>query len=88
MRAIPENGSGVSLYLRQEGRGIGLINNPCLRTAELRRRHSRSERKLGFDADLSDYTICKSMFLHLQADKVLLMTYNPLQGAGIKQAGY
>ena len=88
MRAISENGSGVILYLRQEGRGIGLINK--IRAYELQDKGAdtvEANEKLGFDADLRDYTICKSMFLHLQVDKVRLMTNNPVKVQALNKLG-
>jgi len=88
MRAISENGSGVILYLRQEGRGIGLINK--IRAYDLQDKGAdtvEANEKLGFDADLRDYTICKSMFLHLQVDKVLLMTNNPVKVQALNKLG-
>ncbi len=88
MRTISENGSGVILYLRQEGRGIGLINK--IRAYELQDKGAdtvEANEKLGFDADLRDYTICKSMFLHLQVDKVRLMTNNPVKVQALNKLG-
>jgi GTP cyclohydrolase II len=88
MRSISENGSGVILYLRQEGRGIGLINK--IRAYELQDKGAdtvEANEKLGFDADLRDYTICKSMFLHLQVNKVRLMTNNPVKVQALNKLG-
>ena len=88
MRKISENGCGVILYLRQEGRGIGLINK--IRAYELQDRGAdtvEANEKLGFDADLRDYTICKSMFLHLQVDRLKLMTNNPVKVQALSKLG-
>ncbi|MBT4161412.1 MAG: GTP cyclohydrolase II [Gammaproteobacteria bacterium] len=88
MRAISEHGSGVILYLRQEGRGIGLINK--IRAYELQDRGAdtvEANEKLGFDADLRDYTVCKSMFLHLQVSKLRLMTNNPVKVQALSKLG-
>ena len=88
MRAISEAGSGVILYLRQEGRGIGLINK--IRAYELQDKGAdtvEANERLGFDADLRDYTICKSMFLHLQVRKVKLMTNNPVKVQALTKLG-
>ncbi|GLR69228.1 GTP cyclohydrolase II [Agaribacter marinus] len=75
---IVEEGHGVILYLRQEGRGIGLLNkikaynlqDTGLDTVE-------ANEHLGFDADLRDYSICKLMLDTLNVQKVQLMTNNP-----------
>ena len=88
MRKISEKGQGVILYLRQEGRGIGLINK--IRAYELQDRGAdtvEANERLGFDADLRDYTMTKAMFLHLRVDKISLMTNNPLKVQALTKLG-
>ena len=88
MRTISENGSGIILYLRQEGRGIGLINK--IRAYELQDRGAdtvEANERLGFDADLRDYTICKSMFLHFQVGRLKLMINNPVKVQALTKLG-
>ena len=43
--------------------------------------------RLGFDADLRDYTVCKSMFLHFQINEIRLMTNNPLKVKALSKIG-
>ena len=88
MRKISEKDQGVILYLRQEGRGIGLINK--IRAYELQDRGAdtvEANERLGFDADLRDYTMTKSMFLHLRVNKISLMTNNPLKVQALTKLG-
>ena len=88
MKQISDNGSGVILYLRQEGRGIGLINK--IRAYELQDKGAdtvEANERLGFDADLRDYTVCKPMFLHLQVNRIKLMTNNPLKVQALAKQG-
>ncbi len=88
MKTIAENGSGIILYLRQEGRGIGLINK--IRAYELQDKGAdtvEANERLGFDADLRDYTITKSMFQHFRIKKVKLMTNNPLKVQALTKLG-
>jgi GTP cyclohydrolase II len=88
LQNIVEQGSGVLLYLRQEGRGIGLLN-------KIRAYHLQDEgmdtveanEHLGFDADLRDYGICKLMLDQLNVSRVNLMTNNPKKIAALQNMG-
>ena len=89
MQAIVAAGSGIILYLRQEGRGIGLINK--IRAYKLQDSGAdtvEANVQLGFDADGREYEICKPMFEHFSISKVKLLTNNPrkvsaLEGMGV-----
>jgi GTP cyclohydrolase II len=88
LQQIAQRGRGMVLYLRQEGRGIGLINK--VRAYELQDQGAdtvEANERLGFDADLRDYTICKAMFGHFQVSKVTLMTNNPVKITALKKMG-
>ena len=88
MRTISEKGSGILLYLRQEGRGIGLINK--IRAYNLQDKGAdtvEANERLGFDADLRDYTITRDMFRHFQINKIQLMTNNPVKVQALTKLG-
>lgn len=78
MRRIVEEGRGVILYLRQEGRGIGLLNKiRAYRLQDLGADTVEANEQLGFPADMRDFSICKPMLDHLGVSAVRLMTNNP-----------
>ena len=82
---ITKHGKGVILYLRQEGRGIGLLNK--IRAYELQDSGMdtvEANEHLGFDADLRDYGICKVMLDQLKIRRVSLMTNNPRKLKALK----
>ncbi|MFE8072755.1 GTP cyclohydrolase II [Marinobacteraceae bacterium S3BR75-40.1] len=89
LRSIAREGRGMLLYLRQEGRGIGLLNK--IRAYHLQDQGAdtvEANERLGFGADMRDYSMCKTMLDHLGVSKVRLMTNNPrkvkaLRGLGI-----
>ncbi len=86
MEVIARLGQGVILYLRQEGRGIGLINK--IRAYELQDAGAdtvEANEQLGFGADMRDYTVCKVMFEHLGIRRVRLLTNNPLKVTAMAQ---
>lgn len=85
---IAKEGRGVLLYLRQEGRGIGLINK--VRAYNLQDAGAdtvEANEQLGFDADLRDYSMCKNMFAHLQVKNLRLMTNNPVKVKALTKLG-
>jgi len=78
MRRIVDEGRGLILYLRQEGRGIGLLNK--IRAYKLQDQGAdtvEANEQLGFPADMRDFSICKPMLDHLGVSSVRLMTNNP-----------
>ena len=89
MAMIQEAGSGVIIYLRQEGRGIGLVNK--LKAYELQQKHGldtvEANRELGFKDDLRDYGIGAQMLRNIGVRKIRLLTNNPKKMVGLDGYG-
>lgn len=88
LSAIEAAGSGVLIYLRQEGRGIGLGNK--IRAYALQEEGADTvdaNHQLGFDTDLRSYDIAADMLHDLGVHSVALMTNNPEKIAGLEANG-
>ncbi len=78
LERIAEQGRGAVMYLRQEGRGIGLMNKiRAYHLQDLGADTVEANEQLGFDADQRNYEILKPMLEHLGIKSVRLMTNNP-----------
>ncbi len=88
IHAIEAAGWGVLLYLRQEGRGIGLVNK--LRAYALQDQGFDTvdaNTRLGFAIDARDFGVAARMLTLLGQDRVRLLTNNPAKVAGLEAAG-
>jgi GTP cyclohydrolase II len=88
LRIIGDSGGGVLLYLRQEGRGIGLANK--IRAYALQDRGLDTvdaNQRLGFADDERDYGHAAAMLKALGIDEVRLLTNNPTKVSGLESSG-
>ena len=89
MEMIDQEGSGVVLYLRQEGRGIGLVNK--LKAYELQQNKGldtvEANRQLGFKDDLRDYGLGAQILVNLGVRKMKILTNNPKKMIGLEGYG-
>ena len=86
--AIAARGRGVLVYLRQEGRGIGLGNKIRAYALQARGHDTyQANRLLGFEDDLRSYDVAADMLQLLGVRSVQLITNNPLKLEGLTRAG-
>ncbi|MGB4247065.1 MAG: GTP cyclohydrolase II [Pseudohongiellaceae bacterium] len=88
MRHIAKEGRGLILYLRQEGRGIGLLNK--IKAYALQDKGAdtvEANVQLGFLADGREYAICRPMLDHFGVKELRLLTNNPAKVAALEAMG-
>jgi 3,4-dihydroxy 2-butanone 4-phosphate synthase / GTP cyclohydrolase II len=89
MSMIEAEGTGVIVYMRQEGRGIGLVNK--LKAYELQQNHGldtvEANHELGFKDDLREYGIGAQILVSLGVKKMRLLTNNPKKMVGLEGYG-
>lgn len=88
LEMIAAEGRGALLYLRQEGRGIGLLNK--IRAYNLQDQGAdtvEANEQLGFPADLRRYDLCKPMLSHFGIARLRLMTNNPRKVDALRELG-
>ncbi len=89
MKVIQEKGSGAIIYLRQEGRGIGLFNK--VKAYQLQDKGmdtAEANIHLGFPVDMRDYTMASQILRYFKIENIKLMTNNPQKIEGLTKLGH
>ncbi|MBL4820426.1 MAG: GTP cyclohydrolase II [Gammaproteobacteria bacterium] len=89
IESVAAEGRGLILYLRQEGRGIGLLNK--IKAYELQDSGAdtvEANERLGFEADSREYAICKPMLDYFNVRSVRLLTNNPRKVNAMEDMGF
>ena len=88
MQAVQKEGRGILVYLRQEGRGIGLINKiRAYRLQDQGLDTVEANLKLGLPVDARDFSLAKHIYDHLGVHEITLLTNNPEKVSTLQQAG-
>lgn len=88
MKLIEEKGTGAIIYLRQEGRGIGLFNK--IKAYQLQDKGmdtADANLHLGFPVDSRDYTMASQILRYFEIENVKVLTNNPLKLSALKKLG-
>jgi len=89
LKTIEQKGSGILVYLRQEGRGIGLFNK--IKAYQLQDQGTDTvdaNLHLGFPADLRDYTMASQIMKYFEVQSIQLMTNNPQKMEALTNLGH
>lgn len=88
MQAVQKEGRGIIVYLRQEGRGIGLLNKiRAYRLQDQGLDTVEANLKLGLPVDARDFSLAKHIYDHLGVHEIKLLTNNPEKVSTLQQAG-
>ncbi len=88
LQTIEEEGQGAVIYLRQEGRGIGLVNKIKAYTLQENGRDTvDANLELGFGVDLRTYEVAAEIINHLGIESIRLMSNNPEKHADLARHG-
>ncbi len=88
MAMVEKEGKGVIVYMRQEGRGIGLVNKlKAYSLQDMGKDTVEANEELGFKADMRDYGIGAQILVDLGLHKIRLMTNNPRKIIGLEGYG-